>query len=143
MRPCILFAFIAFAPTFLSAQTDEEQITKVLTDQVAAWNAGNIETYMEGYWKSDSTVFNSGGSLTKGWNEVLTRYKKTYGTKEKMGRLEFGELKIRMLSSGAAVAMGMWKLHRAQDEPWGRFTLIVERKPEGWKITHDHTSSAQ
>jgi beta-aspartyl-peptidase (threonine type) len=125
------------------AQSDEEQVKVVLTAQVESWNRGDIEGFMRGYWNSDSTMFNSGGNLERGYKDVLARYKKTYGTKEKMGRLEFSELVIRKISPTSTVAMGAWKLHRAKDQPWGRFTLIVEKKPEGWRITHDHTSSAE
>ena len=125
------------------AQTDMEQIRNVMAEQVEAWNRGDIESFMKGYWNSDSTVFNSGGNVQRGYNQVLARYKQTYGTKEKMGRLEFSYLEVRKISPTAAVAMGVWKLYRSTDQPWGRFTLIIERKPEGWRITHDHTSSAE
>jgi len=125
------------------AQSDEERVKNVLTAQVESWSRGDIEGFMQGYWNSDSTVFNSGGNLERGYKEVLARYKKTYGTKEKMGRLEFSDLVIRKISPTSAVAMGVWKLHRIKDQPWGRFTLIVEKKSEGWRITHDHTSSAE
>ena len=119
-----------------------EKITAVLQAQVDAWNRGSIEGYMAGYWKSDSTEFVSGGNVTRGYDEVLSRYKKSYDSREKMGRLEFQELTIRMLSADAATATGIWKLVRGKDQPWGRFTVILEKKPEGWRITHDHTSVA-
>jgi beta-aspartyl-peptidase (threonine type) len=125
----------AFAATLLSVA-----ILVVLTDQVDAWNRGEVEGYMKGYWESDSTVFLSGGSMARGYQELLARYRKSYGTREKMGKLEFSELTIRLLSRRAAMATGIWRLYRATDEPWGRFTLIFEKKPEGWRITHDHTS---
>ena len=125
------------------AQSDEEQVKVVLTAQVESWNRGDIDGFMQGYWNSDSTMFNSGGNLEQGYKEVLARYKKTYGTKEKMGRLEFSELVVRKISPTSVIAMGVWKLHRIKDQPWGRFTLIVEKKAEGWRITHDHTSSAE
>lgn len=118
-------------------------IHAVLQDQVEAWNRGDIEGYMQGYWKSDSTVFVSGSSILYGWKNVLERYKRSYGTKEKMGRLEFHELTIRAVSPTVAIAHGVWKLYRATDAPWGRFTLILEKKQEGWRITHDHTSTAK
>jgi ketosteroid isomerase-like protein len=114
----------------------------MLINQVAAWNRGDVDGYMHGYWDSDSTVFTSGGTLTKGYREVLLRYNKNYDSREKMGKLEFHDLGIQQLSPSAAVAMGVWQLMRKTDKPWGRFTLIVEKKPEGWRITHDHTSSA-
>jgi ketosteroid isomerase-like protein len=124
------------------SQEREKAIEKILLDQVVAWNAGDIEGYMKGYWNSDSTVFLSGGNLTRGYNNVLSRYKKSYDTRDKMGQLEFTELRIRMMAPTLGVATGVWRLHRAKDQPWGRFTLLVEQKPEGWRIVHDHTSSA-
>ena len=125
------------------ARSPEAEIRLVLENQVVAWNEGNVEGYMQGYWNSDSTEFVSGGTVTKGYREVLSRYKKNYNTREKMGRLEFRELTVRTLSDNSAVATGVWELTRTADKPWGRFTLILERKPEGWRIIHDHTSSAQ
>jgi beta-aspartyl-peptidase (threonine type) len=124
------------------AVSQEKAIEKILLDQAAAWNAGDIDGYMKGYWNSDSTIFLSGGNLTRGFSGVLSRYKKSYDTREKMGKLEFDELKVRMLTPSLGVVTGVWRLHRAGDMPWGRFTLLVERKPEGWRIIHDHTSSA-
>jgi beta-aspartyl-peptidase (threonine type) len=137
------FFIIACACSVAVAQTSMQGIRKLLDDQVEAWNKGDIEGFMRGYWDSDSTMFNSGGNLTKGYRHVLERYKKNYATRDLMGKLDFRDLVIRMLSDNAAVVMGTWKLKRAKDQPWGRFTLIVERKPEGWRITHDHTSSAE
>lgn len=137
----IFFLVVAFGIVALS-QEREKAIEKVLVDQVAAWNAGDIEGFMKGYWNSDSTVFLSGGTLTRGYSGVLSRYKKTYGTRDKMGKLEFTELQVRMITPTFGVATGVWRLHRVNDQPWGRFTLLVEKKPEGWRIIHDHTSSA-
>ena len=124
------------------SQENQKAIEKILLDQVAAWNAGDIDGYMKGYWNSDSTVFVSGGNLTRGYSGVLSRYKKSYDTREKMGKLEFDELQVRMITQTLGVATGVWRLRRANDQPWGRFTLLVEKKPEGWRIVHDHTSSA-
>ena len=132
---------VAAGISSLSAQSPADAITRVLQDQVDAWNKGDVEAYMKGYWNSDSTSFVSGGSVMKGYEAVLARYRKTYGTREKMGTLSFDELNVRMLSSSAAVVTGAWKLIRVKDQPGGRFTLIFEKKAEGWRIVYDHTSS--
>jgi len=124
-----------------SAQSDSEAIEQVLNEQAAAWNRGDIEGYMKGYWNSPETLFLSGGKITAGYQKVLERFKQSYDTKEKMGRLNFEEVSVRMLSPQTALVHGMWVLHRRVDQPWGRFTLVFERKQGGWKITHDHTSS--
>ena len=138
----IEFLLVVAFGTIAFSQEREKAIEKVLFDQVTAWNAGDIEGFMKGYWNSDSTVFLSGGTLTRGYSGVLSRYKKTYDTRGKMGKLEFSELQVRMIAPTFGVATGVWRLHRAKDQPWGRFTLLVEKKPEGWRIIHDHTSSA-
>jgi ketosteroid isomerase-like protein len=124
------------------AQDGRLAVRNLLNEQVEAWNAGDVGGYMKGYWESDSTVFVSGGNLTRGYKGVLARYKKSYGTREKMGRLEFQELVLRQPSPTLIIASGIWRLHRKSDLPWGRFTLLIEKKLEGWRIIYDHTSSA-
>lgn len=141
MNVCALLTLLLVG----SPQTDPRvaEVRAVLTAQVEAWNQGDITGYMAGYWKSDSTVFLSDGSIIHGFDEVADRYAKRYATREQMGTLSFEELQVRMLSKSVAVAHGIWRLKRMSDEPWGRFTLIVEKKPEGWRIVHDHTSSGK
>jgi ketosteroid isomerase-like protein len=73
---------------------------------------------------------------------VRDRYRKKYSSRAQMGTLTFSDLEITPLSSDSAVASGRWKLKRANDQPHGRFTLILKRLPEGWRIVHDHTSAA-
>ncbi len=117
-------------------------VRAVLDAQVAAWNRGDIEGFMVGYAKSNETTFVSGDVVTRGWQTVLDRYKNNYSSREKMGTLAFTELEIKAVSDDAAIALGRWQLTREKDTPHGRFTLIFRRTPDGWRITHDHTSSA-
>ncbi|HEX8096688.1 MAG TPA: nuclear transport factor 2 family protein [Pyrinomonadaceae bacterium] len=115
-------------------------IRAVMDAQAAAWNRGDIEGYMDGYARSDETVFVSGDRVTRGWQTVLDRYRKSYDTREKMGALAFSELEINPVSKDAAVVLGRWQLTRAADSPHGRFTLIFRLTKQGWRIVHDHTS---
>ena len=117
-------------------------IRAVLQAQSEAWNRGDIEGYMVGYRRSNETVFISGDSLTRGWQTVLDRYKKNYDSREKMGMLTFSDLEITPIGNDAAVVIGRWHLQRAKDQPHGRFTLIFRKTKQGWRIVHDHTSSA-
>ena len=117
-------------------------IRAVLDAQIEAWNRGDIEGYMAGYWRSHETVFISGDSLTRGWETVLNRYQKNYNSREKMGALSFSDLEITPIGNDTAVVAGRWHLQRANDEPHGRFTLIFKKTKQGWRIVHDHTSSA-
>ena len=148
-RPAIhlltLILLICHSSNLSNAQTDQKSvdaIKAVINAQRDAWNRGDIEGYMDGYDKSDNTVFVSGDNVTRGWKTVLERYKKSYDSREKMGQLEFSDLEITVLSEDSAVVLGRWLLKRSKDEPHGRFTLIFKKTQSGWRIIHDHTSSA-
>lgn len=127
---------------FSCRQSSQEDILTLLNAQVEAWNRGDVEGYMEGYWNSPELTFVSGGAVRKGYQDVLERYRTAYSTREQMGMLSFSDLAVREIASDAVVVTGEWRLVRSADEPWGRFTLLVQRKPEGWRITYDHTSVA-
>lgn len=139
---CILFLAITAVDTF--AQTKDEKtkaaIRKVMEEQAAAWNAGDIEGFMQGYWKSPDMKFVSGENVSRGWQSALDRYKKSYDSKEKMGVLTFSDLEITLLSKDSALVLGNWSLQRKADNPKGKFTLIFRKFKTGWKVIHDHTS---
>jgi ketosteroid isomerase-like protein len=122
---------------------DIPRIRSVLRAQQEAWNRGDIDGFMNGYWRSDETVFVSSDEVIHGWQKVLDRYKAKYSDRTKMGTLTFSYLEITPLSNDSAVALGSWKLKRENDEPHGRFTLIFRKFSDGWKIIHDHTSAAE
>lgn len=121
----------------------ERAIRHVLVSQVEAWNHGNLENYMEGYWRSPDLTFFSGATVTKGWQPTLERYRQRYQANGKeMGHLDFQELEIDLLGRGSAVVTGRWQLTMSDGrKPHGLFTLIFRRMPEGWRIVHDHTSA--
>ncbi len=135
-------AFVAFAQQPLVPAWKQEIII-VLNKQVEAWNRGDIEGFMQGYWKSDSLLFTSGGNIQRGWKATLEKYRKNYSTKSKMGILKFSGLECTLLSPESAWVLGHWELKRESDHPSGVFTLVLKKLPDGWKIIHDHTSSAK
>jgi len=151
MKPLVHFVLFALIASFIGstsipAETSNadtaSEIRAVLTAQQEAWNRGDIEEFMNGYWRSEETVFVSGDEVTHGWQKVLDRYKRNYSDRTKMGTLTFSDLEITPLGDESAVVLGRWKLERRKDQPHGRFTLIFRRFPDGWKIVHDHTSAA-
>lgn len=97
---------------------------------------------MDGYERSPDIVFISGDSITRGWQTVHDRYQKNYDSREKMGTLTFSDLETTVYSNNLAVMIGRWHLQRSNDAPHGRFTLIFRKTRQGWRIVHDHTSSA-
>ncbi len=122
-------------------EDDAKAIRGVLEAQVVAWNKGDLEGFMAGYWKSDKLFFISGGKTTEGFTPVHERYKKTYQSEGKeMGRLKFGEINVEMLGDSAGFVRGKWEVTTKAGKVEGWFTLVFRKLPEGWKIVHDHTS---
>lgn len=134
-----LFASVAFAQSEKQKKKMTDDIIAVMNEQSAAWNRGDIEGFMRGYWNSEKLVFVS-SRVTRGWQPTLDNYKRSYPTKEAMGALTFSDLEVTVLSNDAAVVLGSWSLQRANDNPKGKFTLIFRKFKEGWRIVHDHTT---
>ncbi|OWK38309.1 YybH family protein [Fimbriiglobus ruber] len=119
------------------------EIRAVLDAQADAWNAGDLDGFMTGYWNSEELKFYSGGDVTKGWQGTLDRYRRKYQSKDaEMGHLEFTDLEIEVLGPDVAIVRGRWKLTRSKDSPSGLYTLLIRRFSDGWKIVSDHTSAA-
>ncbi len=115
-------------------------IRKVMNEQTAAWNRGDIEGFMQGYWKSEDLSFTSGNKNTRGWQATFDNYKRGYSDCDKMGKLSFSEMDVTVLSKKSAMVRGRFLLERKEDKPTGLFTLIFRKFKDGWKIIHDHTS---
>jgi ketosteroid isomerase-like protein len=120
--------------------TDREAITAVLNAQQAAWNRGDVEAFLVGYWHSPELTFSGTSGVSRGWDGVLARYKKNYPDRSSMGQLDFSELEFRFLVPDGALVLGRWHLKREKDDIGGVFSLVWQRFPDGWKIIHDHTS---
>jgi len=113
---------------------------EMLMKQEAAWNDGDIDGFMEAYWKSPDLTFSSGGNITRGWASTLSGYKQKYPTRDIMGRLTFSELNITETGKDAAFVLGRWRLERTKPIS-GVFSLVVRRMNGQWAIVHDHTSA--
>jgi len=120
---------------------DRAAITGVLRSQQEAWNRGDVETFLVGYWQSPELTFSGTSGVSRGWDGVLARYKKTYPDRAAMGQLDFSGLEFRFLGPEAALVLGKWHLKRDKGDISGVFTLVWQRFPNGWKIIHDHTSA--
>ncbi len=121
-------------------ETPQAAVLRILETQQQAWNQGDIDRFMQHYWKSEDLSFSSGGKVTRGWDATLQNYKQRYPSRDDMGQLEFGNLEITALGADAALVMGEWQLTRKPDDVGGNFTLILRRLEGEWVIVHDHTS---
>lgn len=123
--------------------TEEDRILSVLTTQQAAWNTGDIDGFMQGYWVSPELRFASGGTVTYGWQATRDRYHARYTDRAIMGELDFSDLQVDLIDDDAAIVHGAWALERAGDRPSGLFTLVLKDVDGDWKIVSDTTTSAE
>ena len=140
----IYFEYHRFIDSMEPFDNQAIPIRAVLDRQAADWNRGDLNGFLEGYWKSPKLVFQSGGDRFEGFDNVRERYRKRYlGKKETMGTLTFSELDVQSLPYYSGFVRG--KFHLDFDKKpsvEGRFTLFLRRFKDGWKIVHDHTSTA-
>jgi ketosteroid isomerase-like protein len=134
----IINAALPFASTAQSA--DETAIRQLLADQTRAWNSGNIDAFMHGYWQSDSLMFIGKKGPQYGYNTTLENYKKGYPDTTSMGKLHFDLLQLKKLSWEYYFVLGKWDLQRTIGNLGGYFTLLFRKIKNRWVIICDHTS---
>jgi uncharacterized protein (TIGR02246 family) len=119
------------------------EVTAVWNAQVEAWNRGDLDAFMTGYWNSPDLVFFSNKTETRGWQQTLDRYRATYKAEgRQMGTLDFPKLEFKVLGPEAVLARGQWRLKMPDGkESTGMTSVTFQKRPEGWRIVHDHSSS--
>ena len=136
----MIFVFLS-GLVMLKANPVENEIRDILKKQQAAWNQNNIKEFMQYYWNSPELTFQSGNNRAIGWETLLARYQKNYPSGA-MGKLEFKDLSIKLLSDDLAYVLGRYHLTYEDKPPAeGLFTILLRKMPEGWRIFHDHSSS--
>jgi uncharacterized protein (TIGR02246 family) len=138
---CAITLFLCGIGLVSHAQdNDEAAVRKVLANQVQAWNEGDLETFMQTYWKSDSLLFVGASGPTYGWQSTLEHYRQRYPDTVTMGKLNFDLLQVKLLSDEHSFVLGKWHLTRTTGDVGGYFTLLLKKIDGQWYIIADHTS---
>ena len=141
MKKIILLACTFFLMYAANAQSKDESIIRsVLNIQMNAWNRGDLESFMEGYWRSDSLMFIGKSGVTYGWQNTLNNYKQGYPDTAAMGKLKFDILEVKRLSVLYFSVVGKWALTRSIGNVSGHFTLLFKKVKNKWVVVSDHSS---
>lgn len=119
----------------------EEIIVATLSAQVAAWNEGNLQAFMETYWKDADLKFVSGTAITKGWSPTMKRYRERYADPSGLGQLAMEKTDVEMVTDDVAIVTGRFNHVKNETSSSGVFTLVMKRVAGVWRIVHDHTVS--
>ena len=139
-KTVILIAALLVVCNIEAQETWEQAIRNTMADQEVAWNKGNLEAFMEGYWKSDSLRFIGSKGLTYGWQQTLDNYKKGYPDADAMGQLKFTILSVEQMADNCAFVVGKWQLARKKGDVSGHYTLLWKKIMGRWVIVADHSS---
>ena len=142
MQKFLLIVFILCLSTqVVNAQSkDELGIRTILAAQTSEWNKGNLESFMRGYWESDSLTFIGKSGITYGWKKTLDNYKKGYPDTAAMGKLNFELVLVKRLSKDYFFVVGKWHLTRSIGNIGGAYTLLFRKIKKQWVIVTDHSS---
>lgn len=140
MKKVLFLLFLLVSITATAQSKDEKAILKVLDDQNAAWNRGDIDAFMKGYWENDSLMFVGKSGVTYGWTNTLNNYKKGYPDTAAMGKLIFTNIKVQKLSKKYYFIVGKWYLKRSIGDVSGHYNLLMEKINGRWVIVTDHSS---
>ena len=136
----VLISFLFLSQTICAQSKDEMAIRNILDQQTSAWNKGNLENFMQGYWKSDSLMFIGSTGIVYGYQQTLERYKHTYSDTAKMGKLSFHIISVKKLSEEYYFVVGQWFLKRSVGDVGGHYDLLFRKIKGEWKIVSDHSS---
>lgn len=140
MKKTGLVLLFLWAMNGMAQKGEETAIRNLLWQQTISWNNGNIEGFMQTYWKSDSLMFIGKSGITWGWQNTLNNYKKGYPDTTAMGKLAFNIIQVKALSAEAYFVVGKWMLKRTAGDLSGHYTLLLRKINGQWKIVADHSS---
>ncbi len=141
MKKLILLSCFFIIGIAAQAQlSSQATILKILDVQTAAWNSGDIDSFMKGYWENDSLKFIGKSGVTYGWQNTLNNYKRGYPDTAAMGKLQFNILSVQKLSNKYYNVVGKWFLKRSIGDVGGHYTLLFRKIKGKWVIVQDHSS---
>ena len=140
MRNVFLLALLLASFAGFAQKGAETEIRRLLATQTDSWTRGDVEGFMQTYWKSDSLMFIGSKGVVRGWQQTLDNYKKGYPDTATMGKLSFDIIQIKPLSDEYAFVVGKWMLKRSIGDVSGHYTLLLRRMDGQWRIVADHSS---
>lgn len=136
----ILFVMLIFTMASNAQTKAEKAIVQMLKQQETAWNNGDLDKFMIGYWQNDSLMFIGKSGPTYSYEKTLANYKKGYPDTAHMGKFTSTLISIKKLSKQYYFVTGSWYLKRSVGDAKGYYTLLIRKIKGEWVIVIDHSS---
>lgn len=125
-----------------TAATLATEIASQLDRAAGDWNRGDLEAFLSDYAAESTTTFVDGRRARHGFDFIRQNYAPRFAPGARRDSLRFEEVETRSLSPDLALVTARFVLTRGGTiTASGPFTLVMERRPAGWRILHDHSSS--
>jgi beta-aspartyl-peptidase (threonine type) len=125
-----------------SSATPTAEITRQLDRSASDWNRGDLDAFISDYAPESTTTFVDGRRARHGFDFIRQNYAPRFAPGARRDSLHFEEVEIRSLAPDLALVTARYVLMRDRTvTASGPFTLVMQQRPEGWRILHDHSSS--
>ena len=137
---CLFFACSQQSKPKFDAKVEEVAIRAVISAEQIAWNNGDIDAFMEGFWKSDSLQFISARGLSRGWEATRENYIKGFHERSSMGTVSYQILSLTPLAQNIFILTCKYEITQEVGKREGIFTAIFKKVNGKWLAVHYHAS---
>jgi hypothetical protein len=138
----VLLSFFFFLISIaVYAQNTRTEIRNFMLQGEQTWNKGDLNTFMETYWKNDSVALIGKRGVTRGWQKIKDVYKQGFPDTSYMGHLRYDIIEIKVFTSSYGYVIGKFNVTRTKGDFSGYFDVLVRKIKGKWYIIADHSSS--
>lgn len=126
----------------MNSTSETVAIERLLDEQSAAWSRGDLDGFMQAYWRDPRLYYASAGVCVRGWDALLDSYRQRYGQGAELGQAVFSQVEVELLDGDAAKVHGRFEVEAdGTRTAAGSYTLVLRRfAGAGWRIVADQVS---
>jgi hypothetical protein len=125
--------------------SDSQQVYEVLLKMLDRWNAHDIESHLEAYWKSPELLVVIDSEQFNGWQQLHDSYINGYPDRNSMGYINPARIQVKLLKPDLALALTWWTISfpNSKQKVVGNTTMNLQKFDDGWKVVAAHSSTAE
>lgn len=129
--------------TMTAAQVDSarNEILMMMTRAAAAWNRGDLNAFVSDYDSVQAATFIGRNGVVRGRDVIREQYASRFAAGGRRDSLSFENVEVDLLAPDAANVIAYYRLMRGDSTiSRGPTSLVMRKRGNTWKITHDHSS---
>ena len=133
------------AATPTGAQIAAQEVYAVVLHQIDAWNAHDIEAYLNTFENSPSMVAVEDGAVITGWQDLHEKWLRAFHDRDVMGRAAASRVRIKMTGLDTAFVLSHYTISFGQSPHVvvGVDSSTMRRTNGVWHVIYAHTTSIE